>query len=191
MKKIVPMLYGLAGVLQTALAFAEEEAGHEEPITFMGDWLPRIVNFIIIAAIVVYFLRKPVRDMFANRTAEIAKAIQDAKEARERAVTALGDMEKKLKDFEAETGKLVSEAAARGEKDKQALIEEGKKMVQDIQVQVKQGIDIEVEKAKSALAAEASNLSIDLAEGRIKDKINGQDHERIVKEYIAKVGGRG
>lgn len=190
-KMIVPMLYGLAGVLQTALAFAEEAGQGEEPITFMGDWLPRIVNFVIIAVIVVYFLRKPVRDMFANRTAEIAKAIQDAKEARERAVAALTDMEKKLKDFEAETGKLVAEAAARGEKDRQALVEEGKKMAQDVQVQVRQGIDIEVQKAKATLAAEASNLSLDLAEGRIKEKINDQDHERIVKEYIAKVGGRG
>jgi F0F1-type ATP synthase membrane subunit b/b' len=63
--------------------------------------------------------------------------------------------------------------------------------VADIQTQVKQGIDIEVQKAKAALAIEASLLSIDLAEGRIKEKISSQDHERIVKEYIAKVGGKG
>jgi F-type H+-transporting ATPase subunit b len=156
----------------------------------MGDWLPRLVNFGIIAFVVVYFMRKPVRDFFKNRSAEIAKAMQDSKEARERAVAALAEMEQKIKALEAETTRLIADAQTRGEKDRQALLEEGKKVAQDVQAQVKQGIDIEMEKAKTALAVEASLLSLDLAEGRIKDKISGQDHERIVKEYIAKVGGK-
>ena len=174
-----------------AFAFAEEAAhgGHEE-VTFMGDWLPRLVNFAIIAAVVVYFGRKPVRDFFANRSAEIAKSIQESHDARERAVAALADLEQKIKEMEAETGRMVADAQARGEKDKQELVEEGKKVAQDVQAQVKQGIDSELHKAKAALAAEASLLALDLAEGRIKQKINSQDHERIVKEYITKVGGQ-
>jgi len=175
-----------------AFAFAEEVAseGHEEAITFMGDWLPRLVNFAIIASVVVYFARKPIRDFFANRSAEIAKAMQESKETRERAVVALADMERKIKDMEAETGRMVADAQARSEKDRQALVEEGRKVAQDIQAQVKQGIDMELHKAKAALAAEASLLSLDLAESTIKEKISNQDHERIVKEYISKVGGR-
>ncbi len=193
MKKIIPMFFGLAGVLQSARVFAEEAAGHGEAehITFLGDWLPRLVNFAIIAAVVIYFMRKPVRDFFANRSAEIAKAMQESKETRERAVAALTEMERKIKDLEAETNRMVAEAQARGEKDRLALIEEGKKVAQEIQDQVKEGIDIEVQKAKTALAVEAALLSIDLAEGRIKEKISNDDHERIVKDYISKVGGKG
>ena len=194
LKKIIGMVSCLAGTfLFAAYALAEKaaEGGHEEAVTFMGDWLPRIVNFAIIAGVVVYFARKPIRDFFANRSAEIAKSIQDSRETRERAVAALVEMEKKVKDFEAETARLVADAQTRGEKDKQALVEEGKKIAQDVQAQVKQGINIEVQKAKAQLAVEASLLSIDLAEGRIKEKIGGQDHERIIKEYITKMGGRG
>ena len=68
---------------------------------------------------------------------------------------------------------------------------EGRKVAQDVQAQVKQGIDIELQKAKTTLATEASLLSLDLAEGMIKEKIGAKDHERMVKEYIANVGGRG
>src|SRR5512143_335780 len=192
-KKIIDAVFCKAGTwVFAAIAFAEE-AGHEghEEISFVGDWLPRLVNFAIIAAIVIYFGRKPVRDFFKNRSAEIAKAMQESKEARERAEAALADMERKIKELEAETARMVVDAKERGEKDRQALIEEGKKVAQDVQVQVKQGIDIEVQKAKAALAVEASLLSLDLAEGRIKKTISGQDHERIVKEYITKVGGKG
>ena len=169
-------------------SFAAE--GAHEAITFMGDWLPRLVNFSIIAAVVVYFARKPIRDFFAARTAEIAKSMVDSKETRERAVFALAEMERKVREMEAETNGMVAEAQARGEKDRQVLIEEGGKVALDVQVLVKRGIEIEVQKARSALAVEASLLSLELAEGRIKEKIGGQDHERIVKEYIANVGGR-
>ncbi len=181
-----------ACVLAAGFAFASEAAeGGHETMTFMGDWFPRLVNFGIIAFVVVYFMRKPVRDFFANRTAEIAKAMQESREARDRAVSALAEMERKIKDLEAETARLVADAQVRGEKDRQALIEEGKRVAQEVQAQVKDGIDIEVQKAKSALAMEASLLSIELAEGKIKEKISSQDHERIVKEYVAKVGGKG
>ncbi len=194
MKKIKPfihMLFASALSAFPALASAAEEGGHGEEITFVGDWLPRLVNFAIIAGGLVYLLRKPVRDFFKNRTAEIARSIEESREARERAAQALAEMERKMKELDAETARMLEDARSRGEKDKQALIEEGRKVAQDVQVQVKQGVDIEIQKAKTALAAEAALLSLDLAEGRIKEKIGQTDHERIVKEYIAKVGGRG
>lgn len=194
LKKIIEAVSCTAGTLLFAgIAFAEEEAGHagHEQFTFMGDWLPRLVNFAIIATIVVYFTRKPIRDFFKDRSLEIAKAMQESTEAKDRAVAALAEMEQKIKDLEAETNRMIADAQARGEKDKQALMEEGRKMAQDIQSQVKQGIEVEVQKAKASLAMEASLLSLDLAEGKIKEKISNQDHERIVKEYISKVGGKG
>lgn len=179
------------GVAIAAAAFASEAAHGAEEYTFMADWLPRLANFAIIVGLLVYFLRKPVRDMFRNRSAEIAKAMQESREARERAMAALTDMERKAREMEAETRTLIAEAQARGEKDRQALIEEGKKIVKDIQEQIKTGADIEVQKAKAELAVEAAVLAVDLAEGKIKGSITKQDHERIVNDYIANVGGRG
>ncbi len=192
-KNITALLYSLAGTfLFAAIAIAQEGhgGGHEE-ITFMGDWFPRLVNFAIIAIVLVYFLRKPTRDFFKNRVIAIENSIKQSQEAREQAVKALADMERKVKEMEAETRTMIADAQARGEKDKQALVEEGKKAAKDIQEQVKVGIEIEVQKAKADLASEAAVLAVELAEGSIKKTIGKQDHERIVKEYIANVGGRG
>ena len=183
------MLPGMLSMMIAATAFASG-GGHEE-YTFMGDWLPRLVNFAILAGALVFFLRKPVRDMFKNRTTEIAKAMEESRDARERALAALAEMERKAREMDAETRTMIADAQVRGEKDKQALVEEGRKIVRDIQEQVKIGADIEVQKAKADLAIEASRLAVDLAEGKIKGTITRQDHERIVKDYIASVGGRG
>jgi len=192
MKKTITIATSIAGVVFASVVFASSGGGHgAEEYTFMGDWLPRLINFAIIVGLLVFFLRKPVRDMFKNRTAEIAKAMEESKNARERALAALAEMERKAREMDAETRTMIADAQARGEKDKQALIEEGRKIVRDIQEQVKIGVDIEVEKAKADLATEAARLAVDLAEGKIKDKITRQDHERIVKDYITSVGGRG
>jgi len=189
MKKSLSIAASIIGVAVAATAFAS--GGGNVEYTFMGDWLPRLVNFAILVGALFYFLRKPVRDMFKNRTAEIAKAMEESREARERAFAALAEMERKAREMDAETRTLIADAQVRGEKDKQALMEEGRKIVRDIQEQVKIGVDIEVQKAKADLATEASRLAVDLAEGKIKDTITSQDHERIVKDYIASVGGRG
>ncbi len=179
-------------LIAASTAFASEAAeGGHDTITFMGDWLPRLVNFGIIAAVIVYFMKKPAVDFFKNRSAEIEKNLRESQEAREKAVAALAEMERKVRELEAEVKAMVVDAQARGEKDKAALIEEGKKASKDIQEQVKAGIEIEVQKAKADLAVEASLLAVDLAEGKIKSTIGKPDHERIVKDYIAKVGGRG
>jgi F-type H+-transporting ATPase subunit b len=190
-KNKIHMLLPAPGVMIAATAFASSGGHGAVEYTFMADWLPLLVNFAIIVGLLVYFLRKPVRDMFRNRTETIAKAIAESREARERAVAALADVERKMREMEAETRALIAEAQARGEKDKQALIEEGKRIAREIQQQVATGTDIEVQKAKAGLAAEAAALAVDLAEGKIKSSIGKQDHERIVKEYISKVGGRG
>ena len=190
-KYVIHTLASLLMVFIAATVFAAEGGHGAEEYTFMGDWLPRIINFAIIVGLLFYFLRKPVRDMFKNRTAEIAKAMEESKAARERALAALAEMERKAREMDAETRTMIADAQVRGEKDKQALIEEGRKIVREIQEQVKIGADIEVQKAKADLATEASRLAVDLAEGKIKDTITKQDHERIVKDYITSVGGRG
>jgi hypothetical protein len=54
LKKIIATVSCLAGNLMiAAIAFAQEaeHGGHEEAMTFMGDWLPRLVNFAIIASV--------------------------------------------------------------------------------------------------------------------------------------------
>ena len=190
-KNKIQMVFPMLGIMTASTAFASSGGHAEEHYTFVADWLPLLVNFAIIVGLLVYFLRKPVRDMFRSRTETIAKAMEESKDARERAVAALADMERKTREMETETRALIAEAQARGEKDRQALVEEGKKIARDIQEQVKTGTDIEVQKAKTELAAEAALLAVDLAEGKIKSTITKQDHERIVKEYISSVGGRG
>ena len=190
-KNKISMLLPALGSMFAETAFASSGGHGDAQYTFMGDWLPLIANFAIIVGLLVYFLRKPVRDMFRTRTETIAKAMEESKDARERAVAVLADMERKVREMEAETRTLIAEAQTRGEKDRQALVEDGKRIAKEIQEQVRTGTDIEVQKAKAGLAAEAAVLAVDLAEGKIKSTIGKQDHERIVKEYISKVGGRG
>ena len=43
-------------------------------MTFLGDWLPRMVNFALITALVCYFTRKHVPDTLKNRSSASTQA---------------------------------------------------------------------------------------------------------------------
>lgn len=184
---LIPCVLSLAFFGSAAFASGGEGA---ETYTFMGDWLPRIVNFGVLAVFLVIVSRKPVRDFFKNRSEEIAKSLRESKEARERAEAALAELERKMKEVTAETDRMIDDARSRGEQDRQRLLAEGAKVVQDVQAQVKSAIEAEVQKARAGLAVEASLLAVDLAERAVREGIKKQDHERILKEYIDAVGGR-
>lgn len=190
-RKYIPAFLSiLVMLIFSAIAFASEEgAAAEHGTSFLHDWLPRIINFGVLAAVLVYFGRKPIRDFLKARTEAIEKSLQESRETKEKAFAALAEMEQKVKDVQNETRRILDDARVRGEQDKQSLVEEGKKVVQDVQVQVKSAVDIEVQKARTSLAVEAALLSIDLAEEGIKDKMTSEDRDRIMKEYVKRVGG--
>ncbi|MFA5072895.1 MAG: ATP synthase F0 subunit B [Nitrospirota bacterium] len=159
-------------------------------MTFMQDWLPRIINFGILAGIIAYVVWKfpLIQNFFKNRTQEIIQSMQESRETRTKVLSDLAAMEQKIKDLHLETKAMIQEAEKRGERDRQLLIEEGKKTAAEINRQVQQGLDIEVRKAKSALREEAALLSLSLAEGKIKKTITNKDHERLLKESIKNSG---
>ena len=77
----------IAAMALPAALFASEAAAEGGT-----DFVPRLVNFLIFAAILWYFVAEPVRNFFTGRTAEIAgrleevqKRLKETKKAKEEA----------------------------------------------------------------------------------------------------------
>jgi len=71
MKKVIVML----GVVAVGL-FANEHTAHATISN--SDFIPRLVNFIIFAAILWYLLADKIKSFYANRSASIAKQFEEA-----------------------------------------------------------------------------------------------------------------
>lgn len=93
-------------------------SGHE--VSSGGtDFVPRLVNFIIFAAIIYYFVAEPIKNFFTGRSAEIAgkleevqNRLKETKKAKEEAVAAYEAAQKTAEEI-IESAKKESQLLAK------------------------------------------------------------------------------
>lgn len=166
------------------VSFGSEKGSHE---TSLLDWVWRILNFVILIAVLVWFLKKPMKEYFKNRSALIEKSIKEASEAKAAAEKALKEVEERLSLKDQEVERIIEGSKKAGENERDTLIEDGHRMSEAIKEQAKANIEYELKKAKEQLKAEASMLAIELAEKKIKEKITQEEQLKILEESLKKL----
>lgn len=168
-------------------AFAAEEETH----AFSWNELTwPIINFTILVAALFYVGHKPIREFFKKRTEMIEKSLKDAEEAKELAKKTLIEVRERLKNTDREIGGIMASAKKAGEKEKDALIANGKRLKDKILEQAKVNIEFELQKAKAAIKSEAAFMALELAGQQIKERVGQKDHENLIHEYIKKFEAR-
>jgi len=119
------LLVGLA-----ALGFASEggeAVHHADPAAVKWDFLWRTVDFIVLLAIVIWALSKAnLKGMLADRQANVAKLLREAKEAKEAAEQKFVEYSNKLEKANQEIDEIYSAIRQEGESEKARLIAEAK-----------------------------------------------------------------
>lgn len=183
-KTITFCFFHAACCLAPAIAFASGAGSGGEHGGSVMEWVWRLLNFGVLVFVLVKFLNKPLRDFLEQRKALIERSIIEAQEAKNLARKALAEVEERLTLKEKEIEDILSSAKARGEKEKERLIEEGEKMKVKILEQAKSNIDYEVKRAKEAIKAEAVEAAVQMAEEKIKGKMTKEDQERLLQESL-------
>lgn len=180
------LLVGLA-----AAGFAAEGgegAHHVDSAKQMKDFGWRVLDFAVLVAIAVWALKKAdVKGSLAARQAGIAKALQDAVEAKEAAEKKFAEYADKLAKANKEIDAIHAAIKKEGELEKERIIAEAKASAEKIKEQAKQAAAQEVLKARAELREEAARLAVQLAEQSLKEKIGKEDQNRLVGEYLTKV----
>jgi F-type H+-transporting ATPase subunit b len=176
----------------TAVAFAAEEGGaHQGGGVHIpwGEILKQAINFLLLAGVLVYFLRKPLSSFLKERSELLRKAIDDAAKARAEAA-------EKLAAIEARTAKLADEIAGMNAKmdveaaaDARRLQETAAAEISRIRAQSEFTGEQEVKKAREELRREASLLSARAAEEIVRKTLSPEDQERLVRENLEKIEG--
>ncbi len=164
-------------------AFAMGGGGEQGTI----GWLWPVVNFLILAFVLVHFTRKPVREFFKNRTALIEKSLKEASEARELANKSLKEVQQRLKEADKEVNEILESSRKSGEREKEELIAQGESLKKKMIKQAKANIEFELEKAKKSLKSEAALMALEMAEKQIKEKLDNNEQAKLIDEYIGKL----
>lgn len=171
-------------------AEAAHEAGAEGAEPAHGGWAPVIakaVNFSILAAALVYFLRVPVAAYLNGRIGKVREDLVTAAETRETAVRQLAAIDAKLAALPAELEALKK----RGAED---LVAERVRIEQDAQTErqrvlehTQREIDMRLRVAKRELLELAATLAVNVASERIRTSITPDDQARLVDRYAAQL----
>jgi len=176
----------------TAVAFAAEESGaHQGGGVHIpwGEIIKQAINFLLLAGVLVYFLRKPLSSFLKERSELLRKGIDDAANARAEAA-------EKLAAIEARTAKLADEIAGMNAKMDVEAAAEGRRLqetaaaeISRIRAQSEFTGEQEVKKAREELRREASLLSARAAEEIVRKTLSPEDQERLVRENLEKIEG--
>jgi F-type H+-transporting ATPase subunit b len=149
-------------------------------------WLAVVLNFAIVAGVIVWASRKNLPALFRSRTASIQKSIEEARAASE-------DARRRITEIEARLGRLDDEISAmRANSEKEAAAEEAriKASTEDELRRVVQSAEQEIESvvksARRELTAYAADLAVALAAKQIHvDTATDQALVRTFSRYLS------
>jgi len=170
-------------------ALASEPMGDEVGPWTTGKLIWRVINTLGLVVLLAYFLKKPLATFFSERTAGIKRDIAEAEEMRLKAEATIKEYEAKIAGMAKELERMRAELRKAADAESEKVVGNAERMSKGVVEAAKLAAEQEVRKAKAELQNEAVRLAVQLAEALIREKINEQDHKRLVQEYLAKVEG--
>jgi F-type H+-transporting ATPase subunit b len=173
---------GLLVLLWAGTVWAAEGEASKWP-----DFWYRVLNFVLMAGILVFVARKPIREFFAKRTQTIANTLTELDAKKKDAEKTYQEYQQKLAELDKETARILEEYRAQGEAEKTKIIAAAEKSAAEIRAQADRAIQQEIANATLALKREVAELSVAAAEKVLKERIGKEDHQRLVKDFTTKV----
>lgn len=174
--------------LSVVVACAASSGGHADSGAVAKDFGWRVLDFGLMAVLLVYLLTKPIRTGLAGRREGIEKALSDAVAAREAAEAKFAEYDAKLSKASAEIEEMSVAIRREGELERDRILASAHEMAQKITAEAEKTAESEILRARTELRQEASRLAIALAEEILKKQITAGDQQRLVDEYVSKVG---
>ncbi len=162
--------------------------GHADSGALLKDFFWRILNFVIMAGILIYFVTKPVKNALKGRSETIASDLEEAQKAREEAESKFAEYDEKLNKAEAEIEQIAADLKKEGEIERDKIIAAAREQAEKIKKEAEKSAAFEVARARAELQQEAARLAVELAEELLKKNVNDKDQSNMVDEYMKKVG---
>lgn len=181
-------------VLALGLAFASYALPQESPASAPaeqseagegGAWIWwKWANFAILAIGLGYLIGKNVPPLFRKQSDEIQAALAEADKIKHEAATYAASVEERLANLQHEIANLRQSARAEMTAESERLLRDTEHQLQRIREQSQQEVALMTRAAKDALRKYAAELSVSLAEQRIRERMNPAAEEKLVGGFL-------
>ncbi|MFO7930913.1 MAG: ATP synthase F0 subunit B [Thermodesulfobacteriota bacterium] len=175
-------LAAAAMLLTTAgVAVAAEDAGWVATDTY------RVINFVVLAAILIFILKNPAKQFFGNRIRTIREQLEDLEKQKQEAENKLAEYNERLASLTRESEKIIEDYRKQGENLRDNILKEAEAASAKLEEQARKNIEREFAQAKLHLETEVFDKALEKAEEKLKRITTPDDQENLVREYLDKV----
>ncbi|QNI36011.1 F0F1 ATP synthase subunit B family protein [Edaphobacter albus] len=148
-----------------------------------------LLNFIILAALIGWFMLKTLPKVFRDRSSALEKHLVEARRVSEEASSRLSGVEARLKNLDEQIATMRTQAekdAQAEEKRMKSSVEEEK---QKILASAEQEISAAAAQARRQLQQYAADLAVDQAAKKLV--VSAETDRLLVQEFARRLGGEG
>ena len=169
-------------------AFAAEEGGNKWGFLLL---IGKMFNVGLVIFVLVWVGRKPLKEFFINRTQSIRDQLEEAQRARKEAETKLAELQERMRNLDQEVKQIRETAEREAKAEYDRLVAEAERDAEKIAARARQEIEATTRAAHLELKAHAAELSVRLAEEKIRKEITEEDRVRLFGRFVRDVGGKG
>lgn len=153
---------------------------------FPNIWafLAQFIAFIIMAVIVVKFAYKPVHNYLKKRRDFINENLSSAQKQNEEANKLNLEAENNLNNSRKEALQIIESAQIEAEKEKQKVLEETKKEINNKKLQLEQDLIKQKEKAIQEVQDDVIDLALEASKTLLSREVNSSDNKKLLDDFI-------
>ncbi|MBC7384650.1 MAG: ATP synthase F0 subunit B [Cryobacterium sp.] len=146
-----------------------------------------LINFAILVAGLVYFLRKPLKDFVLDRHATLRDEIERVHAKLREAQKRYAEYSQRLSTMDAEVASLTQQIREEVESSRVRIVTEAKRAADQIVIDSKRTSESMIHEFRDQIRAELANQVILRTEVHLRSRITGEVREQMTKDFSKQV----
>jgi len=161
--------------------------GHEAHIPWGELVVPQMVNFVLFVGVLIYFLRKPVKEHFLTKRQEFEEQRKKAEEAKVLAERKNFEIQSRLEKLEKEAVKNLEDAKKEAQSLKAKLVAESYVTAARIESEAGKMVEFEKYRVIAALRTELVTSSMRQASEHLNSRVDKKVKIQLNQDFINKM----
>jgi len=149
----------------------------------------QLTNLVGFFAVLIYFVARPITNVFRQRQLDIAKRLEDAERQRAEAARLEVQIHERLAALEKELEEVRVSGVAEGESARAALLEQAERDAEAVGRSAQEQIGRRLESAKDELRVLAAALTSKSAGEILSSSMNDDDRRRLFEDSVSRLRG--
>ena len=151
------------------------------------DFLYRVINFVLVFAVIAKLAGKKMVGFFRGRSEAIENQLADLDSRKADAAKRLGEIEASISDLASEKARIEAEYRRQGEALRDSIVAAAEAKAVQIKEQAATAAAAEARVAMQELRAQLADSVIAAAKASLEKKLTAKDQDKLVDEYLTKV----